>query len=73
MATIITITNPFSGAVIEQDISDLTQEQLEAFPLEERICNELHAEIAPCTPGEFLAAYADRVGPEEAGRLILGS
>ncbi len=71
--TVITLVNPWSKALVKRDITDLTQEQLDAYPLDEDICNELHAQIAPCSPADFLAAYVDRVGPEAAGIVIIGS
>lgn len=71
--TTITLINPWSLAVVERDISDLTQQQLHAYPLDEDICNELSFEMAPCSPAEFLAAYVDRVGAEAAGAVIIGS
>ena len=70
---IITLTNPWSGALVERYIADLTHEQLDAYPLNEQICARLHARLAPCSPAEFLAAYTATVGPVEAGRVILGS
>lgn len=69
----ITLVNPWSRAVVERDITDLTQNQLDAYPLDEDVCAELAAAIAPCTPAQFLEAYVDRVGPEAAGVLIIGS
>jgi hypothetical protein len=71
----ITLINPFSGATVERDITDLTQQQLDAYVavMDDEVCNELANEIAPCSPEEFLAAYAQRVGPKEAGIVILGS
>lgn len=69
----ITLVNPFTGATVEHDITELTEEQVDAYPLDEDVCNELAAEIAPCTPQAFLAAYVNRVGPRAAGIAILGS
>lgn len=73
--TTITITNPWTGAVVEHDISDLTKRQLDAYAelMADDIREQLHSELAPCTPAEFLAAYVDRVGPEAVGSIILGS
>ena len=69
----ITITNPFSGATVERDISGLSEDQLAAYPLDEAICNALSLKMAPCTPAEFLAAYVAQVGADDAGIVILGS
>jgi hypothetical protein len=73
MVTIIRICNPETGALVEQDISGLTAEQLQAIPLDEKLCEEIAAEVAPCLPEEFLAAYVVRVGVVEAGRCIVGA
>jgi hypothetical protein len=72
MRICVTLVNPFSGATVERDVTDLTKSQLDAYPLDEAVCNSLAAKIAPCTPGEFLAAYVDRVGPVAAGVAIIG-
>ena len=69
----VTLINPWSGATVERDITTLSQAQLDAYPLDEDVCNELAAAMAPCTPPEFLAAYVERVGPEAAGVSIIGS
>ncbi len=71
--TTITLINPWSGAQVERDITDLRQEQLDAYPLDEEVCAELAAQIAPCTPAEVLAAYVEQVGAEAAGVAIIGS
>jgi hypothetical protein len=70
---VIEIANPWTNAYVEHDITDLTQQQLDAYPLDEELCNELAGEMAPCSPAEFLRAYVDRVGGVEAGRVIIGS
>lgn len=71
--TTITLTNPWTGESVDRDISDLTERQLDAYPLDEDVCAALHSRVAPCTPAEFLAAYVAAVGPEIAGSQILGS
>lgn len=71
--TTITIINPFSGTIVERDITGLTQRALDAYA---NIIDDatLHAlEHAAETPEEWLAAYVDHVGPEQAGIVILGS
>lgn len=71
--TTITIVNPWTGAYGERDISDITQEQIDAYALllDDDTLSAL--EGAGDTPAAWLAAYVDRVGPVEAGRVILGS
>src|SRR5206468_7661008 len=51
----------------------LTPEELQALPLDERICEEVSAVVAPCPPEESLAAYVIRVGVVEAGQQIIGA
>jgi hypothetical protein len=69
----IVIKNPWSGEMVERDISGLTPAELEAFPLDETICDEIARAIAPCLPEEFLAAYVKRVGAITAGIAIFGA
>ena len=72
MSKLITVTliNPWTGATVERDITDLTEAQLDAYPLDGDVCAMIPT---PCTPAEFLAAYVDRVGAQAAGVAILGS
>ena len=69
----IVIKNPWSGEMVERDISGLTPAELEEFPLDEGICDEIARAIAPCLPEEFLAAYVKRVGAITAGVAIFGA
>jgi hypothetical protein len=69
----IVITNPWSGEVVERDISGLTPAELESYPLDESICDEIAQALAPCLPEEFLAAYVKRVGAITAGIAIFGA
>jgi hypothetical protein len=69
----IVIKHPWSGEMVERDISGLTPAELEAYPLDEGICDEIARAIAPCLPEEFLAAYVQRVGAITAGVMILGA
>ena len=61
------------GQMVERDISGMTPAELEAFPLDEGICDEIARAIAPCLPEEFLAAYVKRVGAITAGIAIFGA
>lgn len=72
---VVELVNPFSGTRVQHDITALTSEQMDAYAelMPDEIREEIHSQVAPCEPSEFLAAYVDRVGAEEAGRLILGS
>ena len=73
--TYVTITNPWTGALVGRDISDLSTHQLDSWValMDDDVCEQIANEMAPCTPAEFVAAYVDRVGPDAAGRIILGS
>jgi hypothetical protein len=72
MATTIVIQNPHTRTLERYEIGGLSPEELQALPLDDRICEEVAASIAPCLPEEFLAAYVIRVGVIEAGRQIIG-
>jgi hypothetical protein len=70
--TTITIINPFSGATVERDITEITQAQVDAYA--QLLDDEtLYAIEGADTPVEWLEAYVAKVGPTEAGRVILGS
>jgi hypothetical protein len=71
--TTIVVQNPSSMRLERYDIAGLTSEELEALPLDERVCEQVAATHAPCLPEEFLAAYVRRVGVIEAGRTIVGA
>ena len=73
MTNKIVIKDPSSGEMVERDISGLTPAELEAFPLDEGVCDEIARAIAPCLPEEFLAAYVKRVGAITAGIAIFGA
>ena len=73
MTTTIVVQNPYSRKLERYDIGRLTLEELQALPLDERICAEVSAAVAPCLPEEFLAAYVIRVGVVEAGQQIIGA
>ena len=72
---ILELINPWSGEEVEMDVTDLTYEELESFAslMDDDLREELHREMAPCSPGEFLYAWAQRVSTKEASRVILGS
>lgn len=70
----IHVINPFSGIWVERDITSLPERELDAYAqlMDDDLREELHSE-GYSTPAEFLAAWVKRVGPHEAGRVILGS
>ena len=70
----ITITNPWTGTLVERDISDLSTHQFDSWValMDDDVYEQIYMEMVPCTPAEFLAAYVDRVGADAAGRIILG-
>ena len=71
--TTIVVQNPHSRKLERYDIGGLTPEELEALPLDDGVCEEVAASVAPCLPEEFLAAYVLRVGVIEAGQTIIGA
>ena len=73
MTTTIVVQNPQSRKLERYDIGGLTQEELQSLPLDDRVCEEVAAAVAPCLPEEFLAAYVVRVGVVEAGQTIIGA
>lgn len=68
----VTITNPFSGASVLRDISGTTQAQIDAYAMlmDEADLYELEG---PESPAAWLAGMVEKLGPVEAGRIILGS
>ncbi|TCP06549.1 hypothetical protein [Caldimonas thermodepolymerans] len=72
---VITVTNPATGQLVEVDITTLTDEELDAYALlmDDDIREDLHSAREWESPAKFLAAYVSRVGPDDAGRIILGS
>jgi len=74
--TTITVTNPWSGSTFEKDVTDLTQKELDAYAT---VMDDESREAANdkfedgMTPGQWLAIWAEMVGSEEAGRVVLGS
>ena len=68
--TEVCVLNPWTGVQISVTPGDLTPEKLEAMAqlMPDDIREELHREF-PDEPFAFWAAYVNRVGPEEAGKL----
>jgi hypothetical protein len=71
--TTIVVQNPYSRRLERYDIGGLSPDELKALPLDDRVCEEVAAAVAPCLPEEFLAAYVIRVGVVEAGQTIIGA
>ena len=74
--TTITLHNPWTHAIVERDITGLTQSQLDAYA--QIIDDESRESINngpawDASPAGWLSAWVDHVGPDEAGRIILGS
>lgn len=71
----VAVINPFSQEVTFVDVGEITQAQLDFWSrfMDDDLREELHAELAPCTPQEFVVAWLERVGPEEAGKIVHGS
>ena len=70
-ATQIEVINPWSGATVGLTPDDVTEDRLEALAqfMDDEIREQIHAELAPCSPFEFFRAYVERVGAEEAGKI----
>jgi hypothetical protein len=75
MTTTITIANPWTGAIVERDITGLTQHQLDAYAvvMDSEACEAVARELAPCSPEAFLARYTEIVGAQAAGVVVIGS
>jgi len=67
----IEVVNPWSGATVGLTPEDVSQERLDAMApfMDDTIREELHMELAPCSPFEFFRAYVEKVGEEEAGKI----
>lgn len=65
------VENPWTHETMVIYASEVIESRLAAMAalMDEEIRERLHNEIAPCSPGEFFAAYADIVGPKQAGIL----
>lgn len=72
---VITVTNPATGQPVEMDITTITEDDLDAYAqlMDDDIREDLHSARDWESPAKFLAAYVDRFGPDDAGRIILGS
>ena len=69
----VTVTNPWSGADVRIDLTRLAADRFNAWVelMDDDVREELHRELAPCEPAEFIAAFVERVGMAEAGRVLL--
>ena len=67
----VDVTNPWTGARVSVTRDDVTADRLEALAIlmPDDIREKLHSEH-PEDPFAFWAAYVDRVGPEEAGKIL---
>ncbi len=76
METLLTvkIKNPWTRETINKDVTNTTQEDLDDYSvlMDTQVCDDLHKRLSHCTPGEFLAAWVEVVGPIEAGQIIWG-
>lgn len=68
--------NPWSGARVSVDVSDLSQAQLAAYRvlIDDAEADRLQPRgTAWRGPGDWLATWAEVAGPQRAGLVILGS
>jgi hypothetical protein len=70
--TTVTLTNPWTGAAVERDVTDVTQAQAEAWAaiMDD---DDLSALEGAESPAAWTVAMVERLGAERAGRIILGS
>jgi len=66
----VDVVNPWTGVIVNVTREDVTPERLEALAvlMPDEVREELHREH-PEDPWSFFAAYVDRVGPAEAGKV----
>jgi len=74
--TILTLKNPWSGALIDMTASEIVERydydsiiQL----ADDDIVETLHSELAPCTEEQFIIALYNKLGQEEFSRITIGS
>lgn len=67
----VSVINPHSGISVRISLDEVTVDKLEALAvlMDDEIREELHMQLAPCSSGEFWAAYVREVGPEKAGAI----
>ena len=72
MKTLITIQHPVTGTLHVKDVTELSPRELDflAAKIDGVTLGKLLFKQG--TPGEWLAAYVDLVGPVEAGKVIFG-
>lgn len=70
MTEVVYVVNPWTGAWVAIDPEEVTSERLEALAvlMPDDIREELHRECMD-DAFAFWAAYVDRVGPAEAGKI----
>jgi len=71
---LVRIKNPWTGEIIDKDVSGTTEDDLNNYSalMDKQLCEDLHKRLPNCTPGEFLAAWAKLVGPDQAGKVMWG-
>ena len=69
----VTVTNPWTGADVQIDLTRLSADRFDAWVelMDDDVREELHRELEPCAPAAFIAAFVERVGQAEAGRVLL--
>lgn len=65
------IINPFSGEQVTIYTDDYDSRKLSGMPWPEELVSELSGQYD--TNAEWMAAAIDKLGPEQAGVIILGS
>lgn len=65
----ITLVNPWSGALVERKISEMSESAAYCWP--EEVCSQLSGHYD--TDAEWIRAAVEILGPEVAGQIIIGA
>lgn len=74
--TRISVINPWSGAWRDFDRAAITQDKLDAWAqlMDSDVIEAINDSLPEgFTPSDFVAAWVERVGPEKAGLVMIGS
>lgn len=72
--TTITLTNPWSKAIVRKDAADLVS-NFDAYInlIDSETIDAVNDKVASDDKAEWLATWAEHVGPDAAGIVVLGS
>lgn len=71
--TSVRLVNPFTSLEFQYDTTATTLAQIESYLLivAADLAEELH-DLSPSTPQDWMSLFVAKVGPAEAGKVILG-